>query len=61
MEIWARSISAVYENLLHSCSSAEVQVRKMSEQHSASYAASGSGGSSQGSSWQERRYKRNEN
>ena len=58
--IWVRIIGTVYGNLLRSCGSAETRMGKMSEGHSRSYAKSGSGRSSQGSTWQERRQKRRE-
>ena len=57
---WVRTIGVVCGNLLHSCSSAGVCVRKMSRRHLESYAESGSRGSLRGSSWRERRPKRDE-
>ena len=47
-------------NLLQSCGSIETHAREMSERCSRSYAESGFGGSSRGSTWQERRQKRRE-
>ena len=57
---WVRIIGVVCRNLLHSYSSTGVCVKKMSRRHSESYAESGSRGSLRGSSWRERRYKRDE-
>ena len=53
--IWVRIIGTVYGNLLRSCGSAETRMGKMFEGHLRIYAESGSGRSSQGSTWQERR------
>ena len=59
MQIWVRAIGAICENLLCSRSFTKVQLRKMFEQFSVSYAASGSRGSSRVFNWREMRYKRN--
>ena len=54
------TIGAVCGDLQRSCSSAETCTRKMSGRQLRSYVESGSGGSSRGSSCQERRQKRHE-
>ena len=54
------TIGAVCGDLQRSCSSAETCTGKMSGRQLRSYAESGSGGSSRGSSCQERRQKRHE-
>ena len=54
------TIGVVCGNLLQNCGSTETYAREMFEGHSGSYAESGSGGSSRGSTWRERRHKRRE-
>ena len=57
---WVCTIGAICRDLLHSCGSAEIRAGEMSEIKSGSYAESGSGRSSRGSTWRERRQKRRE-
>ena len=58
--VWVRIIGVICGNLLRSCGSAEIHTGEMFKRHFGSYAKSGFGRSSRGSTWQERRQKRHE-
>ena len=57
---WVRTIGTICGNLLCSYGSVETRTREMFGSQARSYAKSGSGRSSRGSTWRERRQKRHE-